>query len=568
MLSEEEVTGDFNNYNEKNFLEKKKKYYSADGLKDEVNLSIRLANCQPNEMYKVIAFNHFDYFEEAVPLPIIPSDSYSFPQKNRELLLTNNLPVKLYYERRHYIKLKIYKKSKKDYYYTIKCPIMKMLMKDQSDKDPKNYENNQYYKYNHFTDEFEYRIDKDTDEKIIFKSNFKTKSKLKIRLEVNMNKKNNNVKDNPLDNYTYSIFNFNNQLNKYNGINIYTSESMNFSKSDTINFQRSLAYINNFWILENNLAQDENKKIILIFNKVDQQNIDSKDLFLTQVLLPTDKMESIIKINVTDNITADVKLTYKNLYPFSHFLKNEININMSISIDFTESNKNPFQKGSLHELINDDIEGNPYKKVIKCCGEIVAQYDFDKIYPVYGFGAILPKENEVSHCFNLNFENDPSINSIQNVIETYRKNCPLLTFKNPTIFSEFLKTVCNNIKKNLEKTNNYYETLLILTDGKVNDEKETVNAIVEASKLPLSIVIIGIGSQNFDSYYALEGDEAVLKDENGNKAVRDIVQFVPYSYFQNDMKDLAECIFEKIPYQIIEYFYLQKISPEKLNKRK
>ena len=37
---------------------------------------------------------------------------------------------------------------------------------------------------------------------------------------------------------------------------------------------------------------------------------------------------------------------------------------------------------------------------------------------------------------------------------------------------------------------------MIITDGKIDDMMRTKDTIVEASKLPLSIVIVGVGSGN------------------------------------------------------------------------
>lgn len=58
--------------------------------------------------------------------------------------------------------------------------------------------------------------------------------------------------------------------------------------------------------------------------------------------------------------------------------------------------------------------------------------------------------------------------------------------------------------------------------------QETVDMIVEASYLPLSIIIIGVGNANFDKMDVLDGDGKVLRNSRGVPAARDIVQFVPF----------------------------------------
>lgn len=42
-----------------------------------------------------------------------------------------------------------------------------------------------------------------------------------------------------------------------------------------------------------------------------------------------------------------------------------------------------------------------------------------------------------------------------------------------------------------------YFVLLILTDGEIHDMEPTKTSIVQASHLPLSIIIIGIGNEDF-----------------------------------------------------------------------
>ena len=46
--------------------------------------------------------------------------------------------------------------------------------------------------------------------------------------------------------------------------------------------------------------------------------------------------------------------------------------------------------------------------------------------------------------------------------------------------------------------------------------------------LPMSIIIVGIGSADFDTMEMLDGDGKLLKDDQGNTCVRDCVQFVPF----------------------------------------
>jgi hypothetical protein len=45
---------------------------------------------------------------------------------------------------------------------------------------------------------------------------------------------------------------------------------------------------------------------------------------------------------------------------------------------------------------------NQYETAIKAVGEIIEDYDTDKLFPVLGFGARLPPDGRISHCFYVN----------------------------------------------------------------------------------------------------------------------------------------------------------------------
>jgi len=93
---------------------------------------------------------------------------------------------------------------------------------------------------------------------------------------------------------------------------------------------------------------------------------------------------------------------------------------------------------------------------------------------------------------------DPNINGLENIIYEYHNVIKRLNFSGPTYFTPLIKNVINMIKFNLNNSNeNNYYILMILTDGQINDMPQTCDAIVEAALLPLSIIIIGIGSADF-----------------------------------------------------------------------
>lgn len=75
--------------------------------------------------------------------------------------------------------------------------------------------------------------------------------------------------------------------------------------------------------------------------------------------------------------------------------------------------------------------------------------------------------------------------------------------------------------------------LLLLTDGAVSDVEATKEAVVRASHLPVSIIIVGVGGADFTAMEELDGDGGPLRARSGETVARDIVQFVPFRQFQN-----------------------------------
>ncbi|XP_043540333.1 copine-7-like [Chiloscyllium plagiosum] len=108
-----------------------------------------------------------------------------------------------------------------------------------------------------------------------------------------------------------------------------------------------------------------------------------------------------------------------------------------------------------------------------------------------------------------------------------------------------------------------YYMLLILTDGVVTDISETRDAIVEASCLPMSIIIVGVGNADFSDMRALDGEDGILLSSYGQEAARDIVKFVPFREFKKaPTSALAKYVLAEVPKQVVEFYASQGLPPE------
>ena len=245
-------------------------------------------------------------------------------------------------------------------------------------------------------------------------------------------------------------------------------------------------------------------------------------------------------------------------YTFVDYLKAGVQLGLSIAIDFTGSNGNPNDPRSLHYISGQ--EPNQYERAIYACGNIMAYYDYDQLFPCYGFGAKI--NGQPCPMFNLNFQQDPNINLIQNVIEEYHKALTCVQLWGPTHFSPIIKSTNDFIRAQNDKLK--YNVLMILTDGMIEDVDNTIDELVEGSFLPLSVIIIGVGKADFSTMVVLDADENPLVSSKGVKSVRDLVQFVPFLKYESNPERLAQEVLAEIPKQILEYYQQNNLDPVKL----
>ena len=55
----------------------------------------------------------------------------------------------------------------------------------------------------------------------------------------------------------------------------------------------------------------------------------------------------------------------------------------------------------------------------------------------------------------------------------------------------------SSIARAIQAQRDKYLVLLIITDGAIHDQEESIRTIVHASNRPLSILIIGVGNDDF-----------------------------------------------------------------------
>lgn len=180
-----------------------------------------------------------------------------------------------------------------------------------------------------------------------------------------------------------------------------------------------------------------------------------------------------------------------------------------LGIDFTASNEwqgRSSNKGySLHRISSRSTVQNPYQHVISILNRTLLdvmspqtpeqgarssfltklQRSQHQCIHAYGFGDTQTKDKST---FPLNPSYVPC-SSFAEVQKYYRHAVDRVVLDGPTSYVPIIKKAIEIV----EETDNKFHVLVIIADGQFVDEGPTAEAIVEASKHPLSIVVIGVG---------------------------------------------------------------------------
>eukprot|EP00064_Thunnus_orientalis_P017300 superscaffoldBa00003638_g17381 len=223
------------------------------------------------------------------------------------------------------------------------------------------------------------------------------------------------------------------------------------------------------------------------------------------------------------------------MYSFLDYIMGGCQIQFTVAIDFTASNGDPRNSCSLHYI--HPYQPNEYLKALVAVGEICQDYD---------------------SCI-------PAVKVwIQGVVEAYQNCLPKIQLYGPTNIAPIIQKVASSASEEMHtKEAMEYFILLILTDGVITDMADTREAIVHASHLPMSVIIVGVGNADFTDMQILDGDDGILRSPKGEPVLRDIVQFVPFKDFKHaSPAALAKSVLAEVPNQVVDYYNAKGIKPK------
>uniref|UniRef100_A0A1I7XS66 VWFA domain-containing protein n=1 Tax=Heterorhabditis bacteriophora TaxID=37862 RepID=A0A1I7XS66_HETBA len=213
-------------------------------------------------------------------------------------------------------------------------------------------------------------------------------------------------------------------------------------------------------------------------------------------------------------------------------IESRTHLHITTAIDMTASNGNPLRPDSLH-YIHPHIH-SPYVQALINLIPPFLPYLAQPRIGALGFGAKIEPNFQLSQCFYLNgSRTDPHVNGLSGLLDVYRSSLLSVQPFAPTDFSEVIYHVSKFAKAESRRFMGLYFVLLILTDGELSNPKRTIDAIVDCSSHPISIIAVGIGQdRDFTTIKSLESP--ILKHSDGRVLTRNMFQFIPSPDLKND----------------------------------
>ncbi|CAN6167189.1 unnamed protein product, partial [Urochloa humidicola] len=139
---------------------------------------------------------------------------------------------------------------------------------------------------------------------------------------------------------------------------------------------------------------------------------------------------------------------------------------------------------------------NPYEETISIVGQTLSAFDKNDFVHCFGFGDEATRDKDV-FCF---YPDERPCNGFKEAVERYKDLLPHLNLAGPTSFAPLIEMAMTIV----DQSGGQHHVLLIISDGQVAhidtesgqmriQDHKTFDAIANASKCPLSIVLVGVG---------------------------------------------------------------------------
>ena len=233
------------------------------------------------------------------------------------------------------------------------------------------------------------------------------------------------------------------------------------------------------------------------------------------------------------------------------FLKSGIKLNVFLSFDFSYGLNRISRNKSI----------NRYSKfLLNLCQKIFHYVKDNSIY-LYAFG--VKNNNDEEGIFKFSEDENPIL--LKLAFKTYESKLKHIKPQKNIILSKIIRKITDKIYK-IFQTRNYNVLFIFLREiPDINDKQKLIDAFIESSYLPLTIIIIGEGENDFEKlneYFGEHIKEASCGMERNKRNNILIIDF--HKNFNENEEKMIQYCFEEISNQLIQFYDLINISPQKI----
>jgi hypothetical protein len=241
-----------------------------------------------------------------------------------------------------------------------------------------------------------------------------------------------------------------------------------------------------------------------------------------------------------------------------------------IAVDFSLANLT-FDESCycLHSL----KEGQP-NDYLEALGNVYRAYSrFSQFMLAYGIGArTAPGEGPACSLFSMTGEYmDPYIESCDQLINSYSGTLKSVKLALPVKFSPLIKLICDlaqlefGFNRGIKSIKNYF-IVAVLMAGVIDDFEATLNKILEAAHLPVSVIFIKVGASQEDN------DSSALRklsEQAFKECERNFIDVLVYEKYKSTVggrttgltqmakQQIEFDLIKNIPKQVEKFFEIQ-----------
>lgn len=201
---------------------------------------------------------------------------------------------------------------------------------------------------------------------------------------------------------------------------------------------------------------------------------------------------------------------------------------------------------------------------------------FNRFMLPIGFGArtlIGKKEGPASNLFSMTGDFlDPYVETHEELINCYEGTIKSVQLALPVLYQQVLKFVCDIAQNEMSKSDgvnglkNYF-VLIILMAGMIDDFQDTLNEMLKAANLPVSIIVINIGKnteENDSEKFIKKAFPAFQKSE---RVYVDLLDFESYKNEQSQhtffyQQQFQYDLIQNIPKHVEKFFEINNYESE------